>query len=145
MSSDNIPFYDIIDALNKVCKSKVGLSISSEHEKEALLQARIHILEHNNEFSIQPKTLDVYKLISWYGYFLSHSTYDPKRIIYLMTIQVLNEILSKEVCNKSFSKEFISKLYHMLSRDSQSGDFSIGKNGLYVAFRSAKDICRQCN
>lgn len=139
-------FYNAVDLLNKSLdseKSKNYVSISLDDQKLALKNTMEHLDAHNKEFSIEPKTLDIYKLLSWYGYFLSNITRDYHRVVYLMTIRELNLLLSKEKCGKHFTRDFTTKIYQMLRRDDEDGKFSIGKNGLYLSFRSAKDICKQ--
>ena len=135
-----------MDLLNRSLdseKSKKYVDISIDDQKLALKNTIEHLEAHNKEFSIEPKTLDVYKLLSWYGYFLSNITRDYKRVVYLLTIKALNTLLLEEECGTCFTQDFTNKIYQMLRRDDEDGKFSIGKNGLYLSFRSAKDICKQ--
>ena len=99
---------------------------------------------HNNTFGIEAKNTDIYKLLSWYGFYLSESADDKRGIIYLATIYILNEkILSNELCGRKISHKLISKMYKMLVLDGEDDNLAIGKNGLYLSFRTARDICLQ--
>ena len=118
------------------------IAVSDDSQEKALDKATEHLFLHNNTFGVDAKSTDIYKLLSWYGFYLSEFADDQKSVIYLATIYILNnKILYNELCKKKISHHLVSKIYRMLVLDGEDDNLAIGKNGLYISFRTARDIC----
>ncbi|DAB30556.1 MAG TPA: hypothetical protein CFH84_03425 [Sulfurimonas sp. UBA12504] len=139
--------YNAIDLLNKLLetpKFKSYVAVSEQTKEDALSKATKHLFLHNDTFGIEAKSTDVYKLLSWYGYFLNKRADDTNAVVYLATISILNKkILKSESCGFMIDKHTITEMYKMLTKDGNHDHLAIGKNGLYIAFKTAQSICIQ--
>ena len=137
--------YNAISLLNNLITTKKfsnHITVPVQKQEKALDIATKHLFFHNKSFGIQADSTDVYKLMSWYGFYLSKELNDKKGVIYLATLDVLNnKILFNEVSNNKISHSLITKMYKMLVLDGEDDRIAIGKNGLYISFRTARDIC----
>ena len=129
----------IIDSiLNlKIFKDEVGVSNTSR--KSALIDAKLHLSEHLTKIEIRAKKIDSYKLISWYGFYLSNHADDPKHIIRVATIVALNKVLKQET-DKFLKKDILSEMCAMAIKDGTDDKFGIGKNGVYNTFKACSSV-----
>jgi len=146
MSNDILDeLYNAVELLNNLLetpKFKSFVAVSEQTKEDALNKATQHLFLHNDTFGIEAKSTDVYKLLSWYGYFLYQHADDRNAVIYLATMAILNKkILKNEVCGLMLDKYTITEMYQMLTKDGEDDHLAIGKNGLYIAFKSAQNIC----
>jgi len=111
------------------------VGVSDISRENALSDAKKHLDDHLIKIRIEAKKLDSYKLISWYGFYLSNRADDPKNVIRIATIVALNIMLYKDV-SKKLPKELISEMSAMVVRDGIEDDFGIGKNGVYNTFKA---------
>ena len=111
--------------------------------KQTLLDAAEDAIKHHAAFVnkfINQKSVDPYKILSWYGFFLSQKADDPDKNILFFTITHLNDLLSKEHLALKLSAPQVEHLYKMAKLDGSEDEFGIGKNGIYSVFSSCIDM-----
>ncbi|MCX6076415.1 MAG: hypothetical protein NTW78_05940 [Campylobacterales bacterium] len=139
--------YNAVELLNNLLETpnfKSFVAVSEQTKEDALSKATQHLFLHNDTFGIEAKSTDVYKLLSWYGHFLYQHADDRNAVIYLATMAILNKkILKNELCGLTLDKHTITEMYKMLAKDGEDDHLAIGKNGLYMAFKTAQNICLQ--
>jgi hypothetical protein len=116
---------------------RVGLT--EKTLRNAAEDAMVHHAAFINKFIIQ-KSVDPFKIISWYGFFLSKNADDPTKSILLLAIAHLNDLLSKEHLKLKLSAAHVQHLYNMAKLDGSDDEFGIGKNGIYSVFSSCIDL-----
>ena len=96
------------------------------------------------------KSIDPFKFIAWSANFLieiKNFTLSKKNFtlskrekatILSVAIEVMSEFLECEI-----NKELAKKLLLMALHDKIDDEKAIGKNGLYMAFRSANELCKK--
>jgi hypothetical protein len=129
----------IIDAILNLDIFKDEVGVSNISRKNALEDAKKHLTEHLIKIEIKAKKLDSYKLISWYGFYLSNHADDPKHIIRIATIVALNKVLKQET-EKSLKKDILSEMCAMAIKDGTDDKFGIGKNGVYNTFKACSSV-----
>ncbi len=135
---------ELLNKLLEDIKFKSFVAVSEQTKENALKKAINHLFLHNDTFGIEAKSTDVYKLLSWYGHFLYNHADDRNAVIYLATMSILNKkILKNESCGVMIDKCTITEMYKMLAKDGEQDHLAIGKNGLYIAFKTAQNICIQ--
>ena len=139
--------YNAVELLNNLLetpKFKTFVAVSEQTKEDALDKATEHLFLHNDTFGIEAKSTDVYKLLSWYGHFLYDHADDRNAVIYLATMSILNKkILKNEECGFTIDRQTTTEMYKMLAKDGEDDHLAIGKNGLYIAFKTAQNICIQ--
>jgi hypothetical protein len=129
-------FDEMLDRL-LVHTGKVGLTVQTL--KDAAQDAMVHHAAFIDKF-IEQREVDPYKIVSWYGFFLSRKADDPAKRILLVAIVHLNDLLGKEHLGLQLSKPHILHLYAMAKLDGSDDEFGIGKNGVYSVFSSCIDL-----
>jgi len=108
-------------------------------------------LEFINQFVV-PESVDPYKIISWFGFFLDkhlNPTGEPhndlKRLTLHTMLDRLNETLQKDI-GQQLHVNTIQHLFELNCKDGRADDhFGIGMNGTYFAFHSVRDtVERRC-
>jgi hypothetical protein len=100
------------------------------------------VVSKDNKGKIIPYKVESYKILSWYGFILYNLT---KNINCLnVAIIYLNNLLYIDK-GQQFDNDFLAKLlWTSLNDNTDNNNFAIGKNGLYMVFKSAvvllKDI-----
>ena len=94
---------------------------------------RFHI-GHLKHHKVHATSIDPYKIVSWYGFYVAKNADDVKRISLLATIELMRYFLSCEINGITLDRETTSLLYRMVANDGVNDDHGVGKNGLYLAF-----------
>lgn len=132
-----IGLFDRVIDKNLVQPRLIGLT------ERTLTDAAEDAMKHHalfiNKF-INQKSVDPFKIVSWYGFFLSKKADDPAKRILLITIGHLNDLLSKEHLKLKLSYLQMQHLYNMAKLDGSDDEFGIGKNGIYSVFSSCIDL-----
>ncbi len=131
-------FNQVVDQ-TLVSTGKIGLTQTTLND--AAQDAILHHQSFINKF-IHQKSVDPYKIVSWYGFFLSKKADDPKKMILLIALKHMNDLLSKEPLHQKMSDAHIGHLYNMARLDGMEDEFAIGKNGVYSVFSSCVDYLR---
>lgn len=111
--------------------------------KQTLLDAAEDAIKHHAAFVdkfINQKSVDPYKILSWYGFFLSKKADDPDKNVLFFTITHLNDLLCNEHLALKLSSQQVEHLYKMAKLDGLEDEFGIGKNGVYSVFSSCIDM-----
>ena len=125
---------------------RISVRLVSKHLKEHIDKYRISSSKDKNEY--EP---EVYKILSWYSFILidmeekesgkSIFSEEDRAIILEVAITHLNIYLFIDTGYK-LSSELINKIFLMglNNKDTEYDEFAIGKNGLYLSFKSASNI-----
>ena len=92
------------------------IGVSDISRKKALEDSKNHLSDHLTKIRVEAHNLDSYKLISWYGFYLSNHADDPENVIRIATIVALNILLKKDI-EKSLDKCVLSEMAAMAIRD----------------------------
>jgi len=142
------PKYNIINITNYLCeltRNQYGILISQQLRKDIVDDVLKHYKLHVETYSVPVNGIDPYKFISWIGLNLYDRTLNeyPEKIsdgILKSTIIVMNRTLVEE--GRLLPKYYLRKLFDMVKNDySGKEHLGLGKNGLYLVFRSAS-LCQ---
>lgn len=118
-----------------------GIEISHANEMEALSRVLLHMHKYVKTYNVLIKSIDVYKIISWFAFEL-HKVLKNDWII-MLTAHILNDLLEVDTDKKyKHSDIFVTKIALMALNDKHiaghdSLDFlAVGMNGFYLAFKS---------
>lgn len=131
--------FDQVISRRYVANSLVGLT---EQTRECARKATI---EHHKQFVdrfIDQDKVDPYKIVSWYGFFLSQHADDPNKHILEACLRTLNHMLEQENLKQGLSEPQILHLYNMARLDGCKDEFGVGKNGIYSVFSSCLDLTK---
>ncbi|WP_456470695.1 hypothetical protein [Caminibacter sp.] len=127
--------------------SYIGEKINANLTKEDLLEfvdIVNHYKEHAKKHSLTVTAIEPYKVISWgsVSLCLKYQKNDIKKAKYFLVLAILSlNVFLKEDVGKNHSSDFLKKVYKMLMLECQGDkNFGIGRNGLYMIFKSASLI-----
>lgn len=129
--------FTVVSQFNFVLVHKYGTELKDEQVKIVLAKTIRYMSAYIDLHGIGIKTLDIYKIISWYAFTLAKKLHDAT--IIQEAVYMLNEVLYVETENTfKHTHEYLAKLYSLtlFDGDEEYDEFAIGKNGLYVAFKS---------
>jgi len=138
------PKEDIVSLINYLCEliaARNDFIIPKELRKQAMLYAITHYKKHTDAYTVKVNGVDPYKIFSWVGlYFYDESLKkygtDVADAFLKTTILAMNRSLWEE--GKQLPPLYLKKIYKMVKSDfNGKASIGIGKNGLYLAFRSA--------
>lgn len=122
-------------------KNDFQLTITDDEKKQMVRKVIMHYLNHANEYTVRVNSTDPFKFLAWAGSILFNDIKkeSTKREVYLaIAVATMLHLLQEN--DKNLSIEFVQKLLIMAKHDESAKDhLAIGKNGLYMAFRSASE------
>lgn len=141
--------YDSYGPFGKILRaraSKYGAVLTDAVLLAAKEAAYKHHIEHLDIMSIQQNHVDPYKIAAWYGFFLNKlandknfaPAYDPNGACLLAAIGVMNKQLRADIAGAFLDRGWLQLLYRYVRNDGGKDDHGVGKNGLYVAFATAR-------
>ncbi|MEI6985304.1 MAG: hypothetical protein WCK65_04175 [Rhodospirillaceae bacterium] len=140
--ADKMTIWSLFRQLDDVLLRAPGFKKCFSADEAALINAKsdaiVYHPKHLAVLNIAASSLDAYKVVSWYGFFICKHTDDRCKISLLAAIYVLRVFLNQETGVK-LGKATTSMLYYLAVNDGDEhkDEFGIGKNGLYMAFSTA--------
>lgn len=130
-----------IEKFNEECRSKQASATHSlpnlEVQRKCVKKLSAQLNEHVQTYSVCQTRIDFFKIAAWLGMMLYKS--DPKSFLLYHLVSALNAQLMKD--GKQLPPEVRKKIARMLRNDGGPKDnVAIGKNGLYMIFRSAFEV-----
>jgi len=116
--------------------SDFGITISDELKYQAIESTVSHYYDHIQGYNVRVTGIDPYKFTSWSGMYLFSRIDDYNMIA--ATIAALRRYLVIE--GKELDSIFCKKLLLMAYNDAKNDTIAIGKNGLYMSFRTASEL-----
>jgi hypothetical protein len=118
------------------------VAVSGIRFDEAKRSAILHHCNYVKHFGIWQQSVDPYKILSWYGFYLAEHADDKHKISVLVAIQEMNKLLTQEKSKgaRSLPSKVVSQLYQRAALDKHKDEYAIGKNGLYSAFDTALHV-----
>lgn len=113
-----------------------GITISQSLEDEAIEYVVDHYYDHIDSYNVRVTDIDPYKFTAWAGMYFFRRLDNAKMLS--ATVAALRRHLKTQ--NKSLDFKFCQKLVLMAYNDEKKDSIAIGKNGLYMAFRTASEI-----
>ena len=122
---------------------EAGIYVSTKEKIEVIIKTRDHYISHKQKYKLYVKSIDPFKFIAWSANFLIEIknftlSKREKATILSVAIEVMSEFLECEI-----NKELAKKLLLMALHDKIDDEKAIGKNGLYMTFRSANELCKK--
>jgi hypothetical protein len=132
-------FVSIISLLSS---KKVGIELTSSDVEYVVKEVFKHYLGHKSKYGIKVQGIDPYKFVSWSSYFLLKKLKGRKvknryRIL-VSIITVMRLFLQSE--GKFLDRKICQKILKMYTYDMIHDNYAIGKNGLYLSFRTASEV-----
>lgn len=110
---------------------------SGEVQRKCVQDLSAQLNEHVKTYCIRQTRIDFFKVAAWLGMMLYKN--DPKSFLLFHLVSALNAQLMKE--GRQLPSEVRKKIAAMLLNDGGEKDnVAIGKNGLYMIFRSAFEV-----
>ncbi len=126
-----------------VANQEFGLIITTAEQEEVTNKILEHYIDHCTEYRVFVNSTDPFKFTAWMGLFFYHDIKkkSAKRQQYLV-IAVAMMIKFLKDNNRNIDIKFAQKLLKMTiyDKDTNKDYLAIGKNGLYMAFRSANMV-----
>ncbi len=138
------PKYHIINMTNYLCEfidKQYKIVITQEFRKQVVDDALEHYKLHVEAYDVPVNGIDPYKFISWIGMGLYTKAIEKYNetvsdSILKSTIIVMNRTLIEE--GRMLPKFYLKKIFGMVKNDHIGKEhLGLGKNGLYLVFRSA--------
>jgi len=134
---------NIIQRYVTVAKDEFDLEITIDEQTEVLNKVLEHYIDHCIEYRVYVNSTDPFKFVAWMGLFLYHDI--KKKSVHkqkYLSVSVAMMLHFLQINNRSMDIKFAQKLLKMAIHDKSSNKdhLAIGKNGLYMAFRSANQI-----
>lgn len=131
--------------------TKLELELPKSFLVKLLRKLYRHITLFLKEYDISINELETYKVLSWYSFILSEeltNLNDEKAKVLgeskwavLIACEMMNYCLLEQTNKKhSLPRTYLAKLYLMSLNDKIKDDLAIGRNGLYMAFKSSMII-----
>jgi len=125
----------VLEHLVKIA-SNFNITIDDDLREKALEETLSHYYDHICGYNVRVTGIDPYKFASWSGMYLFGRIDDPNMIA--ATITTLRRYLKIE--GKDLDDIFCQKLLVMAYNDAKKDTIAIGKNGLYMSFRTASEL-----
>jgi len=142
LAHDNIDYFQKQTTLLFKALEKANITVDKKEKINIIKKTKEHYLSHKQKYKLYVKSIDPFKFIAWSANFLLEIKQDlsqkDKAIVLNVAIAVMSELLDCEI-NEMLSK----KLLLMALHDKIDDEKAIGKNGLYMAFRSASELCKK--
>ena len=124
--------------MKRLCSiaKEFDLPITQQLEDDAINTTLEHYKTHARTYKVNVTAIDPYKFASWSGMYLFNRIDNPNMIG--ATIATLRRFLLKE--GKVLDDTFCKKLLVMAHNDAKNETVAIGKNGLYISFRTASEL-----
>ncbi|SFP60984.1 hypothetical protein [Hydrogenimonas thermophila] len=139
---DNIDYLQKKTTLFFDSLKKSGVDVTTKDKIEVIKRTREHYISHKEKYKLYVNSIDPFKFIAWSAnFFISIKgdlTINKKAIVLKVAIEVMSSFLKCKIDEK-LSK----KLLLMALHDKIDDEKAIGKNGLYMAFRSASELCKK--
>jgi len=116
--------------------SSFNITIDDELREKAIEETLSHYYDHICGYDVRVTGIDPYKFASWSGMYLFNRIDDSNMIA--ATIATLRRYLKIE--GKDLDDIFCQKLLVMAYNDAKKDTIAIGKNGLYMSFRTASEV-----
>ena len=116
--------------------SSFNIVIDDTLREKAIEETLKHYYDHICGYDVRVTGIDPYKFASWSGMYLFGRIDDPNMIA--ATIATLRRYLKIE--GKDLDDLFCQKLLVMAYNDAKKDTIAIGKNGLYMSFRTASEL-----
>lgn len=130
-----------LSAIDRILQQKTEhVGVAQETLDNAKESAINHHFEFLKECSIRQETVDVYKILSWYGFEISKHADDKKKLAVLACMQVMNCVLKNEKFEPQIPEVLVEHLWEMSQNDGVNDDYGIGKNGVYSVFTTASMV-----
>jgi hypothetical protein len=113
------------------------LSLTKDDFDNAKEKTITHHYAFLTKLKIQQTSIDPYKIMSWYGFYLSEVAQDDKKIAVLCAIQIMNNMLKYDSFGKPIVTDLVCHLWFLARNDKVNDDFGVGKNGIYSVFTAA--------
>ncbi len=142
-TNNNNFIHSLITKIVLYAKHKYGLTIGITDQRKLVEDVYRHYIEHCNEYHVMVCSVDPFKFLAWAGLTLYHDIKiqsGRKRQYLHSAIAVMYAILRKN--GRTLNRDFVIKLIHMTQHDKdvKNDKLAIGRNGLYMAFRSANEV-----
>lgn len=133
-----------------------GTTVTSKISEEILASSKRNAINHHEEhiisLRIKAKRIDVFKIYSWYAFFVAEEIKKQTNLtereidvqvfhVFVITINTMNRRL-KEQFGKCLSKMKIIFIANLATKDKIQDEHAIGKNGLFLIFTSCVDLIR---
>jgi len=136
---------------SKLLKIKDIVFIRSQDELIANLKRYVSRYNLSSHQKADEYEVDAYKILSWFAFILLGQKQDKANIftresqvkIIMLAVDRLNTFLKVE-CKSNLDNNYLMKLV-IISHNSLNDkmeSISISKNGIYIAFKSAKSLCK---
>lgn len=132
----------VISLINYLCEfiyNAHHIEIPKEIRKDVVDKVLKHYKLHIDTYNVKVNGIDPYKFLSWSGLYLYEMVLHNEELSELIlqsTIIVMNRTLVEE--GKILPKLFLKKIYNMIKSEYRGKNhLGLGRNGLYLAFRSA--------
>ena len=99
-----------------------------------------HLQRHTTTYRVYQEKPDPFKIMAWMGLYLhqENRTFHLRAVVYS-----LNHLLEQD--SRSLPSSMLDKITLMAMNDGRDDDVAIGKNGLYLIFRSCHKLSIQSN
>ena len=116
--------------------SNFNITIDDSLREKTIEENLNHYYDHICGYDVRVTGIDPYKFAAWSGMYLFNRTDNPNMIA--ATIATLRRYLKIE--GKDLDDIFCQKLLVMAYNDAKKDTIAIGKNGLYMSFRTASEL-----
>jgi hypothetical protein len=125
--------------------SKNGLELTEVEQREVFRLVHRHYIKHSKVYDLYVSSTDPFKFVAWATLFIIQEVKkdSEQKEWYIGTaVSLMLKMLNE--CGKTLQMQYLKKLIDMTLNDKNSANdnLAIGKNGLYMAFRSASEV--QC-
>jgi hypothetical protein len=136
----------IIGLINYLCEflyNRYQVEVPKEIRGDVVDKVLAHYKLHIDTYNVPVNGIDPYKFLSWSGLYLYELTMHNEELSDLIlksTIIIMNRTLVEE--GRILPKLFLQKIFNMVKSEYRGKDsLGLGKNGLYLTFRSAS-LCQ---
>lgn len=128
---------DYILSAKEFSKKHGSLGLTESDFYKAKERTITHHYAFLTKLQIQQTSIDPYKIMSWYGFYISEIARDNKKIAVLCAIQIMNNMLSYDSHGKPIATDLVCHLWLLARNDKVCDEFGVGKNGIYSVFTAA--------
>ena len=122
-SEDRQAVFNMMTTLDKVLKAKGKyVAVTDTTLDTAKHAAMRHHYRFLKRCGIQQATVDPYKILSWYGFYLAANADDIEKVSVLGAMRVMNHMLDQEKTGKRLSEDIILHLYQLVKNDGVEDD-----------------------
>lgn len=144
VSQDDVEIiHHLMEKLDYILCSKAfsdkhgSLNLTSDCLAEAKEKTITHHYKFLAKLQIQQTSIDPYKIMSWYGFYVSEGANDSRKIAVLCAIQIMNNMLKYDSFGKPIATDLVCHLWFLVRNDKVNDEFGVGKNGIYSVFTAA--------